>query len=232
MEQLCPPLGAAVLGLQCRSDDTRTIGLLAPLDHARTRREVTAERVLLRVLRGRGSAPVAGHCTMRPDGRLSLRGTVFAADGSWFLHTHLHGSNVLAVDGQRALDRLGQDIGPVLASTYTGTWTFFIERHAAQGWDLHGVRVLCEGTIIALPLRDTQADGRDIRWIVPPGEFTDPALLYQALSGRTAVLPPSTGRPRRASRKSTAAGARPGADGVSASTPRGSPRARQATVGA
>ncbi|MEV4927091.1 hypothetical protein [Streptomyces roseoverticillatus] len=87
IERMCPPLGAAVVGLQCRADDARTLGHLAPLDE-RTRREITAERIVLRVLRGNCEAPVAGHCTTRPDGRLSLRGTVFAADGSRFLHSH------------------------------------------------------------------------------------------------------------------------------------------------
>lgn len=93
VERMCPPLGAAALGLQCRADDTRTISLLAPLDDERTRREVTAERLLRHVLQSRCDAPVAGHCTTRPDGRLSLRGTVFRADGSRFLHSHQVGTD-------------------------------------------------------------------------------------------------------------------------------------------
>ncbi|GAA0480209.1 hydroxymethylbilane synthase [Streptomyces stramineus] len=97
VERMCPPLGAAVVGLQCRDDDATTIGLLASLDDDRTRREVTAERVLLRVLKGRCEAPAAGHCTTRPDGRLSLRGTVFAADGSRFLHSHHIGTDPAAL---------------------------------------------------------------------------------------------------------------------------------------
>ncbi|MGI5526853.1 hydroxymethylbilane synthase [Streptomyces syringium] len=93
IERMCPALGAGVVGLQCRDDDTKTISLLAPLDDDRTRQEVTAERLLLHVLRGHCAAPLAGHCTTRPDGRLSLRGTVFAADGSRFLHSHQVGTD-------------------------------------------------------------------------------------------------------------------------------------------
>ncbi|MEU2516526.1 hydroxymethylbilane synthase [Streptomyces syringium] len=92
IERMCPALGAGVVGLQCRDDDTKTLHLLAPLDDDRTRREVTAERLLLHVLQGRCDTPVAGHCTTRPDGRLSLRGTVFTPSGSRFLHSHQVGT--------------------------------------------------------------------------------------------------------------------------------------------
>ncbi|MGV9270554.1 hydroxymethylbilane synthase [Kitasatospora sp. NPDC003701] len=40
VEQMCPPLGAAVLGLQCREDDTDLINLLAPLGDRATTREI------------------------------------------------------------------------------------------------------------------------------------------------------------------------------------------------
>ncbi|MCD9145980.1 hydroxymethylbilane synthase [Streptomyces albireticuli] len=93
VQRMCPPLGATVLGLQCRADDTKTISRLAPLDDPRTRREITAERILLRVLRGRCETPVAGHCTTRPDGRLSLRGTAFTPDGHRTLHCHQAGTD-------------------------------------------------------------------------------------------------------------------------------------------
>jgi len=47
----CPPApGQGALAVQCRADDAATIQLVAPLDHADTRRAVEAERVLLRLL--------------------------------------------------------------------------------------------------------------------------------------------------------------------------------------
>ncbi|WP_367132798.1 MULTISPECIES: hydroxymethylbilane synthase [Streptomyces] len=118
VERMCPPLGAAVLGLQCRADDTKTNRLLALLDDERTRREITAERILLRVLRGRCEAPVAGHCTTRPDGRLSLRGTVFTAGGSRFLHSHQAGTDPAALGthvGHELLSSGARDLTPVPA---------------------------------------------------------------------------------------------------------------------
>lgn len=92
-EQMLPAVGAGVLGLQCRSDDDAVAGLLAQLNHERTMDEVTAERVMLHDLRGHCNSPIAGYCTTGPDGRLSLRGMVFTADGSRFVHAHQLGGH-------------------------------------------------------------------------------------------------------------------------------------------
>ncbi|MFI9311020.1 hydroxymethylbilane synthase [Streptomyces triculaminicus] len=116
VERMCPPLGAAALGLQCRADDTQTISLLAPLDDARTRREITAERVLLRVMQGRCEAPVAGHCTVRPDGWLSLRGTAFTADGRRFLHSHRSDGDPAALGARVAQELLNSGARDLIPS--------------------------------------------------------------------------------------------------------------------
>nr|WP_308129799.1 hydroxymethylbilane synthase [Kitasatospora aureofaciens] len=82
VEQMCPPLGAAVLGLQCRADDPEMIALLAPLGDRLTTREITAERTVLNLLRGHCNSPIAGHARAFEDGRLALRAMVFTPDGA------------------------------------------------------------------------------------------------------------------------------------------------------
>ncbi len=89
--EMLPAVGAGVLGLQCRRADGPVAGLLARLNHERTMREVTAERVMLHGLRGHCNAPIAGYCVTEPDGQLSLRGMVFDRDGSKFVHAHHRG---------------------------------------------------------------------------------------------------------------------------------------------
>ncbi|KIF78802.1 porphobilinogen deaminase [Streptomyces sp. 150FB] len=89
LDELLPAVGAGALGLECRTDDRPTAALLALLDDERTTTEVGAERAMLRGLRGHCNSPIAGHCHTLPDGRLSLRGIVFDADGSAFVASHL-----------------------------------------------------------------------------------------------------------------------------------------------
>lgn len=99
---------------------------------------------------------------------------------------------VLAMDGRRALDRLGTGIGPVLASTYTGRWTFFIDTGSLEEWTLRGARLLRKNTVVEVPLTREVDGGRDIRWVVAPGGTTDAARLFQALSGEAPSPPDIT----------------------------------------
>jgi hydroxymethylbilane synthase len=89
VHEMLPAVGAGVLGLECRQDDGPMTELLTGLNHEETMTEVTAERVMLHGLRGHCNSPIAGHCVTEPDGRLSLRGMVFAPDGSAFVHAHI-----------------------------------------------------------------------------------------------------------------------------------------------
>ncbi len=92
VETMCPPIGAGVLGLQCREDDTATVDVVTRLDDIDARRQVTAERMLLHVLQGHCNSPIAGHAHTEPDGRLSLRAKVFSADGKTVLDAHEWGN--------------------------------------------------------------------------------------------------------------------------------------------
>ncbi|MDJ1138485.1 hydroxymethylbilane synthase [Streptomyces iconiensis] len=86
--EMVPPVGAGVLALECRQDDTRVTRVLERLNDAKTQREATAERAMLRALRGHCNSPIAGHCGTGPDGQLTLRGMVFTHDGSHFAEAH------------------------------------------------------------------------------------------------------------------------------------------------
>lgn len=88
VEVMCPPVGAGVLGLQCRQDDAATIEAVAVLGDADAWRQVTAERMLLHVLQGHCNSPIAGYASTEEDGRLSLRARVFSPDGKRMLDAH------------------------------------------------------------------------------------------------------------------------------------------------
>ncbi|MCP3103163.1 hydroxymethylbilane synthase [Myxococcus sp. K15C18031901] len=75
-----PAVGQGVLAIQCRGDDARVRGLLAPLEDATTRIAVTAERALLAKLEGGCTVPLAGHATVS-GGEVYLRGLVGRPDG-------------------------------------------------------------------------------------------------------------------------------------------------------
>ncbi|MFD3458649.1 hydroxymethylbilane synthase [Nocardia fluminea] len=82
VEHMCPPVGAGIIVLQCRADDDEVRQLAAQLDHPGTRRQATAERAMLHALQGYCNSPIAGLATDAAGGRIMLRGSVFAADGS------------------------------------------------------------------------------------------------------------------------------------------------------
>ncbi|QKV91913.1 hydroxymethylbilane synthase [Streptomyces sp. NA02950] len=88
VDTMCPPIGAGVLGLQCREDDTATIEAVAGLGDTDAWKEVTAERMLLHVLQGHCNSPIAGFAKAERDGRLSLRARVFSPDGKTVLDAH------------------------------------------------------------------------------------------------------------------------------------------------
>ncbi|MFE2943772.1 hydroxymethylbilane synthase [Streptomyces sp. NPDC059255] len=87
-ETMCPPIGAGVLALQCREDDTATLTAVGALNDPGTYRETTAERTLLHLLQGHCNSPVAGYATTHRNGDLSLRASVFTPDGKTVLNAH------------------------------------------------------------------------------------------------------------------------------------------------
>jgi hydroxymethylbilane synthase len=87
-EQMMPPIGAGILALQCREDDTALIRTVSDLGHPDTHREATAERMFLHVLQGHCNSPIAGFATAGRGGELSMRASVFTSDGKTVLNAH------------------------------------------------------------------------------------------------------------------------------------------------
>ncbi|MFE5862333.1 hydroxymethylbilane synthase [Streptomyces virginiae] len=88
VDTLMPPIGAGVLALQCREDDTGLIDTVSVLGHPDTHRETVAERMLLHVLQGHCNSPIAGYARAERGGDLSLRACVFSPDGKVVLNAH------------------------------------------------------------------------------------------------------------------------------------------------
>lgn len=92
-EVMLPAVGQGALGFQCRADDQRVLGLLAPLDHAPSRQAAVAERAFLAALGGGCRLAIAAYAVtdarvtggegVAPEpGRLWLRGSVVSANGA------------------------------------------------------------------------------------------------------------------------------------------------------
>lgn len=102
-----PPAPAqGAIGIELRRDDSRTAGLVAPLNHAPTAIAVTAERALLAALDG--SCRTAIGALSRLDGeRLSLRGEILSPDGRFVVEAEHAGPAGSAA-------ALGHELGQIL----------------------------------------------------------------------------------------------------------------------
>ncbi|MEU5422161.1 hydroxymethylbilane synthase [Streptomyces sp. NPDC020667] len=88
VDTMCPPIGAGILALQCREDDSPVIDTVSGLGDPATYREATAERMFLHVLQGHCNSPIAGYARAERSGDLSLRARVFTPDGKTVLNAH------------------------------------------------------------------------------------------------------------------------------------------------
>lgn len=108
---MLPAVGSSVLGLECRASDHWVDELLKQLDHHETRVHVSAERAMLKVLRGHCNSPIAGYATTTPDGQVNLMGKVFTRDGSRWAYASEwekpHRAEELGVSVAAALMRKG-----------------------------------------------------------------------------------------------------------------------------
>jgi hydroxymethylbilane synthase len=108
--QVLPAPAQGALAVECRTDDARTRGLIAPLEDAATRACVLAERSALAALEAGCSAPVAAYAEIAEgdDGvELFLRASVTALDGSDAVRSSIAGP---AADAAR----LGREIAAEL----------------------------------------------------------------------------------------------------------------------
>jgi hydroxymethylbilane synthase len=110
-----PAVSQGVIGIECRSEDLRTRGLLRPLDHAATRIVMDAERAFAHRLGGSCQSPIAAHAQIEGD-RLALDGLVAEPDGSLLLRDAMTGSVQNPAElGRQLADRiLAAGAGPLL----------------------------------------------------------------------------------------------------------------------
>jgi hydroxymethylbilane synthase len=80
-EVILPAPGQAVIGMECKTNDTRTQSVLTTVNNQITYDCVMAERAFTRALGGACSSPVAAFCVLE-DGDLRMRGQLFSEDGS------------------------------------------------------------------------------------------------------------------------------------------------------
>lgn len=80
-EILLPAPGQAVIGMECRTNDTRTQSVLTSVNNEITYNCVMAERAFTRALGASCHSPVAAFCAFE-DGDLRLRAQLFSVDGS------------------------------------------------------------------------------------------------------------------------------------------------------
>jgi hydroxymethylbilane synthase len=113
-----PAVAQGVIGIECRSGDSRCLHLLSVLNHRDTRTAVDAERAFAHRLGGSCQSPIAAHAELEGK-RLTLEGLVAEPDGSRLLRDTMTGSadeptalghalaeRILAAGADRLLERL------------------------------------------------------------------------------------------------------------------------------
>jgi hydroxymethylbilane synthase len=80
-EVILPAPAQAVIGMECRTDDTRTQSVLSTVSNAITYQCVMAERAFTRALGATCASPVAAFAVLE-DGDLRMRAQLFSEDGS------------------------------------------------------------------------------------------------------------------------------------------------------
>jgi hydroxymethylbilane synthase len=80
-EIILPAPGQAVIGMECRTNDTRTQSVLSTVSNGITYNCVMAERAFTRALGASCQSPVAAFCAFE-DGDLRLRAQLFSEDGA------------------------------------------------------------------------------------------------------------------------------------------------------
>lgn len=103
---MLPAVGQGALGLECRSNDALSLGLVGRLNDEPTYQAVLAERAFLRGLGGGCLVPIGSLSEVRQH-RLFLRGVVLRPDGGERLEDQLAGLPTEAEEiGRRLAERL------------------------------------------------------------------------------------------------------------------------------
>lgn len=107
-----PAVGQGALAIECRSDDSEILKLLAPLNDAQARIRLMAERALNRHLEGGCQVPIAAFALIEEQATtapsLWLRGRVGSTDGSLLLKAE---QRVTLSDDQQQNEQLAEALG-------------------------------------------------------------------------------------------------------------------------
>jgi hydroxymethylbilane synthase len=103
-DQSLPAVGQGIVGIECRSDDERSVRLTRALDDRSSRLCCEAERAFALRLQGSCQSPIAGYAELQGD-ELTLRGVVGSEDGRTIYRGTVKGTVPHAVGTQLA-DRL------------------------------------------------------------------------------------------------------------------------------
>ncbi len=102
--RLFPPAPAqGAISIEIRAGDSRTAGLIAPLDHPDTAVSIRAERSLLRKLDGSCRTPIAAYSEVGPQS-VTILGQILSPDGSQCFTESLTGP-------RDAPEALGEELG-------------------------------------------------------------------------------------------------------------------------
>src|SRR4030095_15377744 len=80
ISEMLPAPSQGAIGIECRSDDAMTAGLLRAIDHVSTHEAVDAERAFCRALGGTCHSPVAAYARIAGD-EIELSCEILSEDG-------------------------------------------------------------------------------------------------------------------------------------------------------
>jgi hydroxymethylbilane synthase len=111
---MLPAPGQGALAIQCRTADTKTLELLQPLNDARSRAAVEAERAFLSGLGGGCSAPVGALAEVGEQGVITMTGLVARPDGTRSVRVEGSGNDPIALGKRLAEESIGQGAREIL----------------------------------------------------------------------------------------------------------------------
>lgn len=110
-DEMLPAVAQGAIGIQCRSDDERSLKYISALNHPETLACVTCERGFLEALDGNCKTPIAGQARV-VDGQIKFRGLIAMPDGSQKFETESEGAIEDAHDiGRQAGEKLKAQAG-------------------------------------------------------------------------------------------------------------------------
>jgi len=110
-DEMLPAVAQGAIGIQCRSDDERSLKYIDALNHKETKSCVDCERAFLAALDGNCKTPIAGQARI-VNGEMLFRGLIAMPDGSELYETNSSGKVEDAAEiGTKAGEELKARVG-------------------------------------------------------------------------------------------------------------------------